>query len=232
MRVPKKCPSWSRWWSPVMIVSALAASAHSRIRLSASSSRTRFTVSAGWTRTVKLPISCFASRILVGRSGEVERGDVDVGIGNDPRHATGCGETPGQRVPRRRRSPRPYGLGRRHSAGAVASAFPSRSVAVPRGQLRSWYGLPVWPAARPHGRRPREATTIGLSQEAFRVPRLSSSIAHGVPWVKGCFGRKRRSTCGMGYMVGSCRTEQPGPDHEHDRTKRRRKPWSCIVVTS
>jgi hypothetical protein len=31
---------------------------------------------------------------FVGRAGEVQRGDVDVGVSDDPRHATGRGGTP------------------------------------------------------------------------------------------------------------------------------------------
>ena len=43
IRTPPNRLSSSRWWSPVTIASAPAASAHSRIRLSASSSRTTLT---------------------------------------------------------------------------------------------------------------------------------------------------------------------------------------------
>src|SRR4029434_2934230 len=64
------------------------------------------------------------------------------------------------------------------------SAFPPRSAAAPREEPRSWCGPPAWPDARPHGTGPREGTAIELSWEASRVPRLTLSIAQGLPSVK------------------------------------------------
>lgn len=54
--------SFRRCWSPVTIASAPAARAHSRIRLSGSSSRTTFTDSLGLTKTAKPRMARAASR--------------------------------------------------------------------------------------------------------------------------------------------------------------------------
>src|SRR5881628_117257 len=79
---------------------------------------------------------------LIGHAGEIQRGDVDVGVGNNPRHATGRDETPGRRARRPPVSCRLSGPGRRRSAGAYASVAPGCSGAAPPGGPLSWCGLP------------------------------------------------------------------------------------------
>src|SRR4030095_7581951 len=69
-------------------------------------------------------------------------------------------------------------------------------------------------------RSPILSTCDRKSREASRISRTSSSIAHGLPWVKGCVGTKKRSTCGVGCVVGSFRNGQPGPDYLHNRTNK------------
>jgi hypothetical protein len=119
---------------------------------------------------------------LVGRAGEVQRGDVDVGVGDDPRHTTGRGGTPGWRLRRPSLSRPPSGRGRRHSAGAHASVAPHCSGAAPPAGPRSWCALLLGQALRfsdeVRGKRER-ADSCGGHRAILDWVRVLLKACHG-----------------------------------------------------
>ena len=99
---------------------------------------------------------------LVRCAGEVQCGDVDVGVSDNAGGTTGRGGPPGRRARRRPPSSRVSLPAPGHSAEALASGAPRRNGGVPRGKARSSSDLPAWRSAPPHGPGPGVAIGRGL----------------------------------------------------------------------
>src|SRR6266545_6969417 len=86
-----------------------------------------------------------------------------------------------------------------------------QSAAPPEG-LRSWCGLPVWPSVPLRGPGPREGRASGLVWWPPRIPRLSPSIAQGLPRVKRVWRVKARRV----VIIALCCTPACTVDGEGD----------------
>src|SRR5262245_21450486 len=109
--------------------------------------------------------------------------------------------------------------------GAIERAFALFSGRYPKCRLRVSTQRCTWSYASPAAWRGRAAAHPSSVKMTIQASPRRASASRSGPWAANSTtrgadgGRKTRSTCATGYMVGSSRTGPPGPIHEYDRTK-------------